>query len=305
MTHRGWTGSAGDWGDSVARMSVQQDGDRLEGLPRHQQLIVSIFGLYGRGNGGSIAVSGLIQLLGDLGAESAAVRSSVSRLKKRGVLTSTRHNGQAAYALVPALQEVFAEGDRRIFDPRRARVDEPWMLAAFTVPEAQRHLRHRIRTMFTKRGFGSVTPGLWIAPGWLFESTLAELERDGLASYVDFFSGAALGPVDLAEKVAKWWDLPALSLLYEEFLQRWEPVRDRWQRRGDEGETDPREAFRDYLPLITQWRRLPYLDPGLPLAYLPEPWPGQAAADLFAELNGTLAPLAERHARGVLVPEAA
>lgn len=266
-------------------------------------MIVSIFGLYGRDNGGSIAVSALIQLLGDLGAESAAVRSSVSRLKKRGVLTSTRHNGQAAYALVPALQQVFAEGDRRIFHPRRATPDEPWMLAAFTVPEAQRHLRHRIRTMFTKRGFGSVTPGLWIAPGWLFESTLAELERDGLAGYVDFFSGSALGPVEPREKVAKWWDLPALSLLYEDFLHRWEPVRDRWQQPGDCPEEVAREGFRDYLPLITQWRRLPYLDPGLPLAYLPDPWPGQAAADLFAELDGTIAPLAERHAHSVLEPQ--
>ncbi|OYO25042.1 transcriptional regulator [Enemella dayhoffiae] len=288
--------------ETGVELEAERGGDRLEGLPRHQQLIVSIFGLYGRANGGSIAVSSLIHLLGDLGAESAAVRSSVSRLKKRGVLTSTRVDGQAAYALVAALQRVFAEGDRRIFNPRRATVDEPWMLAAFTVPESERHLRHRIRTLFTHRGFGSVTPGLWVAPAWLFESTFEELERDGLDGYVDFFSSVALGPVDLAQKVAKWWDLPALSLLYQEFLQKWEPVRERWAS-GSRAGTD-RDAFRDHIPLITQWRRLPYLDPGLPLAYLPDPWPGQAAADLFAGLNQRLAPLAERHARGVLAPDA-
>lgn len=278
------------------------DVDRVDSWPRHQQLIVSLFGLYGRQRG-SIPISALIALLGDLGAEPAAVRSAVSRLKRRGVLESVRRDGVAAYAPSAQLQGVFAEGDQRIFRPRRAAVGEMWLLVAFTVPESQRHLRHKIRALLTRRGFGSVTPGLWIAPGWMSEPIQMELDRSGLSEFVDMFHAAHVGGAGLGANVAKWWDLPSLSLLYQDFLDQWEPVAQRWTEVAAEpadADQTSRSAFRDYLPLITQWRRLPYLDPGLPLEFLPAPWPGQAAAELFAVLRAQLEPWAEAHARSRL-----
>ncbi|MGN6404043.1 MAG: PaaX family transcriptional regulator C-terminal domain-containing protein, partial [Sinomonas sp.] len=102
--------------------------------PRNQQLIVTLFGLYARDHEGALPVAGLVRLLGDLGVESAGVRSAVSRLKKRGVLESVKVGGAAAYRLGPGLEEVFHEGDERIFSPRRAAVGDPWLLAAFSVP---------------------------------------------------------------------------------------------------------------------------------------------------------------------------
>src|SRR5687768_1687248 len=55
---------------------------------RHQQLIVTLYGLYGRQVGGAFPVSVLISMLGDLGHDAPGVRSSVSRLKAKGVLNS-------------------------------------------------------------------------------------------------------------------------------------------------------------------------------------------------------------------------
>ena len=49
------------------------------------------------------------------------------------------------------------------------------------------------------------------------------------------------------------------------FLDRQEPVR----ARVDDA-TDPERAFADYVRLLTDWRRLPYADPGLPLACCPQ-----------------------------------
>ena len=63
---------------------------------------------------------------------------------------------------------------------------------------------------------------------------------------------------------------------------------------------EPREAFRTYVPLLTEWRRLPYLDPGLPLALLPAPWHAAEAADLFARLDAVLREPAHQHARATL-----
>src|SRR6478735_6214630 len=104
------------------------DADELtpEAAVRPQHLIVTIFGRYVRAHGGEIRIADLIEMMGALGVDPGVVRSSVSRLKQRGILVA---EGGGAYRLAPSLDEVFAAGDRRIFAPRRAQVDEPWLLA--------------------------------------------------------------------------------------------------------------------------------------------------------------------------------
>lgn len=279
--------------------------------PRHQHLIVSIFGLYARENGGAVAVSELIRLLERLGVEAAGVRSSVSRLKRRGVLESTRKGQAAAYRLAPSLEEVFLEGDHRIFDQSRARVGDPWILASFSVPESERHLRHRIRSILTKLGCGQVSPGLWIAPDTLADELNRALDRAGLLDYVELFRATHLTLRPARQSVAGWWDLDALAELYREFLERFAPMAARW---GLGAEADPiagaapgaeaGEAFADYVSLVTEWRRMPYLDPGLPLEYLPEPWSGLEAERLFHALRGRLSDPAREFARAQMTAEA-
>ena len=80
----------------------------VEIAPR--QLILSLYGLYAREEGDWLSVASLIALMADLGADSAAVRSSVSRLKRRGVLEAAQRDGRAGYALSPSTLEVLREG---------------------------------------------------------------------------------------------------------------------------------------------------------------------------------------------------
>ena len=272
--------------------------------PRHQQLIVTIYGLYGRPNGGVMPVSVLISMLDDLGVESSGVRSSVSRLKRRGVLESVRQGGVAAYRLAPDLEDVFQEGDRRIFSPRRATAADRWLLVAFSVPESQRHLRHQLRSTLTRMGFGSVTPGLWIAPGTTYEEIRHQLERAGLTEYVEFFAAEHLTSDHVRDKVSRWWDLPALEALYAEFIERFAPVLERWESPAapTPGPDADRAAFADYIQLLTQWRRLPYLDPGLPAEFLPAGWHGLTAESIFADLHRILSGPSRQPAERLLKP---
>jgi phenylacetic acid degradation operon negative regulatory protein len=272
-------------------------------MPRHQHLIVTVYGLYARGHDGAFAVSDLIRLLSDLGVESAGVRSSVSRLKKRGVLVSLKQGGSAAYKLAPGLEDVFKAGDERIFAPRRAKKGDDWILTSFSVPESQRHLRHKLRTILTRIGCGQVSPGLWIAPGTLADEVSQQLERAALMDYVDLFKATHLTEEHLRSKVGQWWDLPSLEALYTDFIDRHEPVLKRWSelpRNVPESPEQLRQAFADYVPMVTQWRRLPYMDPGLPEEYLPRNWSGLAAEALFAKLHALLGPTAQRYARSVV-----
>jgi phenylacetic acid degradation operon negative regulatory protein len=52
--------------------------------------------------------------------------------------------------------------------------------------------------------------------------------------------------------------------------------------------------------MLTAWRRLPYLDPGLPLEHLPPDWPGIEAAELFALLDSRLREDAHSHAHAIV-----
>jgi phenylacetic acid degradation operon negative regulatory protein len=261
-----------------------------------QQLVITICALHARGDQGSVAASELIRLLAPLDVDEAAARSALSRLKKRGVLLPARKGGSAAYRIDPALEDVFAEGDERIFAPRRAKPGDRWLLAAFSVPESQRHLRHQIRRVLVGRGFGTVAAALWIAPEFVYDHLRRELEREGLLEFVEFFAADLLGD-EVARRVANWWDLEALTELYAGFLAQFEPVRDRWRSGADE---DDSRAFADHVILLTAWRRLPYLDPGLPVEYLPGEWPGVAAQQLFDALHARLAEPAGRYATSVI-----
>lgn len=274
---------------------------------RCQHLIVTIYGLYAREQGDLLPVSALVRMLGELGIQSAGVRSSVSRLKQRGVLESRRQGGRAQYAIARASLHIFLEGDSRIYAPTRASIDDPWLLVIFSVPERERAKRHTLRAELTRLGFGTVSSGVWVAPIKIREQSERQLSRLQLSAYVEFFRADYLGAEDLTandgvQKVAQWWDLEGLDSLYAEFVGRYEKVLTSWATRlaqlasNDQG----RHAFVDYVTMFTEWRRLPYLDPGLPLELLPEGWNGLAAEQIFNALHRLIGPLAHDYATSVI-----
>ena len=259
-----------------------------------RQLIVTVYGLYSRDAGGWMSVASLVSLLGDLGVDEPAVRSSISRLKRRGILVARRAGGAAGYELSEGAQAILREGDHRIFRRERARLGDGWLLAVFSVPESERHQRHVLRSQLSRLGFGTAAPGVWIAPAYLHEATVEMLARLGLSGYADLFHADHLAFGDLASKVRQWWDLDRTERLASDFVAAYEPVLLGWQ--GRRAASRPREAFADYVRVLTDWRRLPYLDPGLPAELLPPGWTGARAAEIFFTLQSRLAGAAGEHA---------
>ncbi|WP_329199134.1 MULTISPECIES: PaaX family transcriptional regulator [unclassified Streptomyces] len=249
-----------------------------------RSLIVTFYGAYGRAFDGPVPVSALIRLLGAAGVDAPSVRSSVSRLKRRGFLLPARAaDGAAAYELSEEARQLLEDGDRRIYGSPR--LSQEWLVAVFSVPEQERHKRHLLRSRLARLGFGAVAPGVWIAPAHLYEETGRTMERLHLTPYVELFRGAHLGFAPTAEAVARWWDLTALAKQHEEFLDQQEPELRALQ--SGPGPT-PEQAYRGYLLALDSWRRLPYADPGLPRELLPADWPGDRAAAVFAELHARL-----------------
>jgi len=289
-------------------------------------LIVTIYGLYGRGTpergrGRSISgaaddgtpergrgqsISGaadgagwlpvwmLVRLLAELDVDEPAVRSAISRLKRRGLLVAERRGGVAGYGLSESGNAILGEGDARIFAPAEPRLADGWVLAIFSVPEHERAKRHTLRTQLAALGFGACAPGVWVAPSHRYELTAASLRRHDLAPYVDLFRAEYLAFGDIAEHARGWWDLDAVRAAYVDFATTY-----RVGTRGGDGDgsrtrrvpnrPDDAAAFAAWVPALTAWRRLPYLDPGLPVELLPEDWPASAARATFSTLQATLA----------------
>jgi phenylacetic acid degradation operon negative regulatory protein len=265
------------------------NSDALAAQPR--SLIVTIYGLYGRAASGWLSIAALIRLMAELDVEEPAVRSAISRLKQRGLLEPGKERGAAGYRLSDRGRTILAEGDRRIFERPRASVADGWLLAVFSVPEQQRARRHALRSRLTWLGFGSVAAGVWIAPAHLAAETRDVLASDGLTEYVSLFTAGHLAFGDVRREVGRWWDLDRLEQLYQAFIDSAGPVLARWADQPG----DVAQAFADYVRVLTAWRRLPFLDPGLPPELLPADWHGARAAELFARIRAVLAGPAGQH----------
>ena len=258
-------------------------------------LILTIYGAFVRRMGNWLAVADLISLLADLGYGEQVVRSATSRMKKGGLLEPRTLERVPGYALTAAALEILADGDARIFHAEvAADPAEGWILVTFSVPEHQRNQRHVLRSRLVWLGFGQVSSGVWVAPRRALRELRGMLERTGLSLYVSLWDARYLG--EPRSMVREAWDLDELERSYEDFLARCRPIATTWRRSGQRTDC---HAFVDYVRMLSAWRRLPYMDPGLPPEFLPKDWSGQRARQLFADLDALLKDRAFQHVLGV------
>jgi phenylacetic acid degradation operon negative regulatory protein len=271
---------------------------------RPRSLLMTFFGAFVRDLGGWVAVADLIGLMGGVDLDEQAVRSAVSRLKRRGVAVAERRGGVAGYRLTADALAMLEAGDARIFArpaPPPPGTGPEWLLVSFSIPESQRALRHRLRTRLEWLGLGTVASAMWIGPAGVEGDVRALVREFGLEGRVELFRAEHAGFTPAPEALARWWDLDAIAAEYRAYLAAWGPPLRRWRRRRA---LDPAEAFADHVRQLDAWRRIPFHDPGLPAAALPEGWPGPAAWAVFGELTERLRPLALRHVTEHVAPRA-
>lgn len=260
-------------------LAVLDDFDARPGSTA--SLLRTIVGLYLRPLGGWISAAHLVALAGELGIPTAQARTGIARLKQKGLLLAARE-GAVGYRLNPAAIEMLERGDRRIFDMHEMTDADSWCLVSFSIPEAERSVRHQLRKRLQWIGAGVVSPALWICPGHLYGEVEQILTELGARNWATLFRTDAIDtsrpPVETA---AAWWDLDVLRTGHENFQRSIELL--------------PSEPFAAYVRLIDSWRMLPYVDPGLPPSMLPADWPGRRSFAEFARLSDALTGPAWEH----------
>jgi phenylacetic acid degradation operon negative regulatory protein len=261
-------------------------------------LLRTIVGVCLRRVGGWISIADLIRLMDAVGVTPAHARTAVSRVKAKGLLLPSTIDGQPGYALNPDAVPMLERGDRRIFTFRQMADGDPWCLLSFSIPEAQRDVRHQLRKRLGWIGCGTVATGLWICPALLadeVEEIITDLRLDGHATL--FIAGTPRIAGTLADAARRWWDLDHLAALHRAFLASQSDL-----PATTLGRDLPRASFARFIRALDQWRILPYLDPGLPPSALPDAWPGFASVALFERITAEHAAPAYEFLHGASVP---
>jgi phenylacetic acid degradation operon negative regulatory protein len=253
----------------------------------------ALFDLYGdhlRPRGGRAPVAALVRLLAPLGVAAPAVRTAISRMVRQGWLLPVRMADGPGYQLTVRAVHRLDEAAARIYRTSRPPWDGHFDLIVLTPPE-RRPERARLTTTLAYLGYGRLNETTWVSPrpadevdGLLTEARVAH-ER---------FRAAHAGRAESLVRQA--WDLTALGHSYEAF------VADHTGAMAEAfgGHTEPAYAAR--FRLVHAWRAFLFRDPQLPIALLPDPWPGTAAAAFFDHHATRLRPAADRFVESLLDP---
>lgn len=240
-----------------------------------QPLMLSFLGIYLLERDTAVYSGSVIDVFERVGVSEEAVRSTLTRMAGRGLLTRHRKGRRVYFGLTPHATEVLADGARRIWQTGAVNRDWDgnWTLVAFSVPEGRRSDRHDLRSHLTWAGFGLLQNGLWIAPG--LKDAAAIVDKLGLAGNVTVFTAQHAKPTESADLVHKAFDTDAIAARYKEFLARWDT--------GTPLASAPDDLARQLI-LHTDWLQLVRRDPHLPAEHLAADWPAIRAEETFQRL---------------------
>ncbi|WP_406438618.1 PaaX family transcriptional regulator [Streptomyces sp. NBC_01613] len=267
--------------------------DQAGSAPRPQSLMLTFFGIHALGRDLALSASSLIEVFGQAGITEDAVRSTLTRMVKRGLLERHRRGRKTYFGPTARATRVLRDGHDRIW--RTGAVnrdwDGTWTLVGFSLPEAWRSERRDLRSRLVWSGFGPLQNGLWVAPGTVdVPEVVAGL---GIEACLKVFQGAtAVAPTDARTVLHTAFDVDSVAKGYEAFLARWST--------DDAPDSGEMGALVRQLSLHADWLDQVRQDPHLPAEHLPEDWPAARAEERFHELARRCAEPARREAAGAL-----
>ena len=232
--------------------------------------------------------SSLLYVMNGLGIEERTARQAIVRGADSGWIEPVRSGREVAWSMSTQLAEVFEIGSRRVeslSDPFLD-WDGNWLILLVTIPQHLKTSRKKLYSGLEWAGFGNPTAGVWLTPHSERRPQVDDLVTSlGLADSTMSFLGRtdSIG-LSEGEIVRDGWDLDALSERYSEVEARY---RDSKPAAGD-------DTLFTHIRAVAELQRLPFSDPQLPEALLPD-WIGRRVTAHLQHLRRAWAPAV--HAR--------
>lgn len=278
-----------------AGKSTSADGGAVhDAMPRAntQDFLLNILGGYVALNSGEFWSGGLVSLLQDLGCSAQSARTALSRLVAAGLIARRASGRMTHYRLTDSGRVLLEDGHRRIFSfGRQDAWDGTWTVVSFSVPEAERAMRHRLRKRLEFLGFTHLHQAMWLAPRDKSSEAAHVLEALDIEQRAHLFLARSMDVQRLATVIRERWNVAALDGRYGEFLKCFGHLCDAHAL----DVLSDGEAFVLRTELIQAFREFMLRDPDLPDELVPELHKRGEAVEVFTTLWTALEPLAERY----------
>jgi len=235
-------------------------------------LLRTIVGEYMFSAGGWTWTQTLVRALELFDVNEATARRALVRSVDEGWLERHQDGRRARWRLTASGRRTTIDAHERVYSFRSGRADWNGQWLFLVVMTSDERTRNLARRRLAWAGFGWLSPGLAISPHVEREAEAArileqlELDTDAISFR------ATHGSIGLSKHVITGaWDLDDLAGRYTGFVSDIE---------GRQPRSDA-DVFVAHTHLVHEWRRFVYLDPGLPIEFLPDRWIGTTAQQVF------------------------
>ena len=221
------------------------------------------------------SISLLKYLLEPFDISDSSLRTTLSRMQNRGIIKSEKSGKSALYSFTGKGKRIGSNVSFSFFDPDWKDWNNQWWGFLYSLPAADKSLRHTIRAKLSAYRFVSLYSGCWIRPLRKIEKIDEKLSGfigSGYGHLVNMTFAVELSP----EKVCQLWDLPSVI---NEFDRGLELISSSLEMLKN---ADAGEAFRLKMLTGNEIVQILFKDPLLPDCYLPENWKGSDLRRMFA-----------------------
>lgn len=257
--------------------------------PQPQELILTLLADNVRNRLDRVWSGGLSRVAEEFGFSSSLVRASLARLARRNLIARQKRGRFVYYYLPPRAEQLFSEGDRRIFtlgDDNH--VDGKVTVLIHSMPADMHYERARLSRRLRFLGFGSPQDGVWLCAGHRQDEIIELLEELEVSHYHSIIIGNLLEWADSHLVIDNAWNFARLNERYEAYVRTFDEV----ARRPPASD---REALLIRTVATHNYRQFPALDPGINDAVHPSPVHKTAAIALFERIHDDFAEAAHRY----------
>jgi phenylacetic acid degradation operon negative regulatory protein len=204
------------------------------------------------------------------GYRKRSLHTAVSRLFKTGLIRKNIKNGEAVWELTGAgknqLQRSFP-----LLRWQGKKWDGWWRIVIFDIAVTKNWLRDKLRRKLNELGFGRWQASVYVSPHDVAEDMKEFLASEKLSGQASVLVTRELWPEN-QDKIERMWRLAELNRQYQTVADYWE--------KNKAGLDEKKIRW-----LVSRYLRAVEVDPFLPNEFLPQPWYGGEARQVFHRLH--------------------